>query len=183
MTFAISRSIGPVKVDVVVRESHTSQLQITKNPVEAGADVSDHAFVLPKLVTLEPVAGSKPGGIGPAASAWSALIALQETRQPFTLVTALRVYPNMLIEKMIAERDKMTGRVLSFRADLEEVIIVDTQTTAGSGGGTTQSGLQKGNLPAGAPEQRGSPPVSSGTTPSTPVPAGSEPSILKRLTG
>ena len=43
MVVAISRSLGPVPIDVMLQERHLSRLSITRNPIEFGADVTDHA--------------------------------------------------------------------------------------------------------------------------------------------
>lgn len=174
MTFALSRFLGPVRLDVVVRERHESDLFITRNPVEFGADVSDHAIIEPKRLILDAVAGSRPGTPATVAAAWQAIKGLHETRQPFTIVTALDVYRNMLIERLTVDRDARYGRVLYFRAELREVIIVDTETAPGTGGPgsegrTTQSGLQRGRLAEGTPQDRGSPTTQRGNTATRPT--------------
>jgi hypothetical protein len=43
--YVISRSIGTVRLDQTVRESHDSTLRITENPIESGAVVADHAVL------------------------------------------------------------------------------------------------------------------------------------------
>ena len=48
-------SIGDVMLDAELGESHTSDLRVTDNPVESGAEVSDHSVVMPKAVTIEGV--------------------------------------------------------------------------------------------------------------------------------
>lgn len=170
MAFAISRFLGPQRLDVVVRERHESDLLITRNPVEFGADVSDHAIIEPKRLTLDAVAGSRPGTPATIQAAWQTIKRLQESRQPFTIVTALDVYRNMLVERLTVDRDKTYGRVLFFRAELREVIIVDTESDPGSSGGTTQSGLRSGSLQEGAARDRGSPTTQRGNTATRPAP-------------
>lgn len=48
----ITRSIGDFILDCTVREEHTSSLRLTKNPVESGADIADHAILEPKTLTV-----------------------------------------------------------------------------------------------------------------------------------
>lgn len=123
----ISRSIGGVFVDVVVSESHESEIEIPKHPVEKGAKVSDHAWRLGYKVTLESVVD------GPrAVAAYQQLLDVQAKLEPFTLVTGLRVCENMMLVRLNPERDKEHGRVLKFTADLEEVRIVNTESSGGS---------------------------------------------------
>lgn len=152
--FALSRTIGPIPVDVIVREQHESDITITTNPVEFGAAVSDHAYVEPKKLMLDAVMASR---VGPAAvgAAYQSLLRLQELREPFDVITGLTLYRNMLIERLTVNRDSRMATVLYFTAELREVIIVDTETTEGEGksedpqkaqgqkGKTNQSGLSK----------------------------------------
>jgi hypothetical protein len=141
--FALSRTIGPVPVDVVVREQHESDLTITSNPVEFGAAVSDHAYTEPKKLILDAVAGSRAGPAA-VALAFQALTRLQESREPFDVLTGLTIYRNMLIERITVNRDSRFATVLYFTAELKEVIIVDTETTPGDGGegGAGEQGKQ-----------------------------------------
>lgn len=129
MATLFNRLIGPVPLDVVVREQHESDLTITKNPIEFGADVTDHAYIEPKRVVLEAIAGSELGRRTTPAAAWQLLVRFQETREPFTLVTGLNVYNNMLLEKLTPAREASTSSVLSFIAEISEAIIVDTATS------------------------------------------------------
>lgn len=120
---AFSRAIGPIPIDCVLEERHTSEIDITEIPIETGARITDHAVVLPKRVSLE-VADAN------AAATFNALVRLQETRAPFTVITGLFVYRNMLIKRLDATRDKTSSRILQCFADLQEIIIVSTAYTA-----------------------------------------------------
>jgi hypothetical protein len=51
----IKTKIGTIMLDAVVSESHTSDIDITDNPVESGATMTDHAVVRPKGVSIEGV--------------------------------------------------------------------------------------------------------------------------------
>lgn len=133
MAFAFSRALGGVPLDVVVRETLSSSLTITENPVEVGAAITDHAYVDPKRVKLEAVAGGRAGTVG-AAIAFEALKRLQETREPFDFVSGFSLFRNMLIESIDVERTKGRARIMYFSAELVEVIIVDTAASAGGAG-------------------------------------------------
>ena len=123
---AFSRAVGPVPIDCVLSEDHSSEIEVTEIPIETGARITDHAYVLPKRVTLE-VADVN------AAATYNALVRLQESRAPFTVVTGLFVYTNMLIRSLNATRDKFTSKILQCTADLQEIIIVGTAFTAAPG--------------------------------------------------
>lgn len=135
---AFSSVIGPVPISCVLTEKHESSLEITLNPVEFGADITDHAYVQPKKVTLD-VADAN------AAATFSSLVRFQESRVPFTLVTGLSVYRNMLIKSLDADRDASFSRVLRCRVDLQEIIIVDTAYAAAD----ANSDAPKGGKPGG----------------------------------
>jgi hypothetical protein len=136
---AFNRLIGPVPLDVVVTESHETEIGITSNPIETGAEVNDHAYIMPKKVTLD-IASSN------GAATWAALVRFQETRIPFVLITGLSVYTNMLIKSLQADRDKDTSRILRGSVELQEVIIVGTSYAATSQGGITPSGQPGGTV-------------------------------------
>lgn len=118
---AFSSLIGPVPLNVLISEKHTSEVEVTSNPIETGAEVNDHAFVKPKKVELE-VADKN------AAATFNALVAFQESRTPFTLVTGFRLYENMIITEVDATRDKSFSKVLKATVRIKEVKIVETGT-------------------------------------------------------
>lgn len=134
-----SNVIGPVAVAVVLKEEHKSTLGLTDNPIETGAKVTDHAYVEPKELSLEIATDN-------AAQTYNDLVRFQESRQPFTYVSGLYVYTNMVITELTAEREDATSRILKGTVKLREVIIVSTARTlseGGSGGTTRQSDAGK----------------------------------------
>lgn len=124
---AFSRSIGPVPLDCVLTEEHESSIAVTTNPIEIGADVTDHAYLLPNKVSLQ--IADRNG-----TATFAALKRFQESRVPFTLVTGFMVYNNMMILTLSASRSADYSRVLNGRCEIQEVIIVDTSTAASEGG-------------------------------------------------
>ncbi|HEY8356686.1 MAG TPA: hypothetical protein VIL30_04415 [Ramlibacter sp.] len=160
---AISRAIGPVPVDIVVKESVTSELKITQQPVEFGADITDHAYVMPKRIVMDCIIGGSLSRSGNGRlemmAGWQAMKALQETRQPFTLVSGLDVHRDILIEKLEAERDQDWSSVLKFTATCLQVIIVGTAYVQGqaqgpSGGQSQQVGQAGATTPGSLDAQR-----------------------------
>lgn len=51
----IAGSSGSFDFDVVTIESHESNLRVTENPIETGSNISDHAVLEPKMVTISGV--------------------------------------------------------------------------------------------------------------------------------
>ncbi len=152
----LSRSIGGIFVDVVISEEHTASMEIAEHPVESGAKISDHAWRMPYSVTLESVIASDR-----AVSSFQALLALQEKAEPFSLVTGLKVYSNMLVKEISATRDREHSRVLKFTAELQEVIIVSTES--GSGGENSDEDSAKGTTKRGQVSARTSESIPSKT--------------------
>lgn len=124
MIIAFSSAIGPVPLNVLISEKHTSEVEVTSNPIETGAEVNDHAYIKPKKVDLEVADGN-------ASMTFNALVTFQESRVPFTLVTGFKVYENMVITEIEATRDKTHSKVLKANVRCREVIIVETATAEG----------------------------------------------------
>lgn len=147
---------GLIIPNVVIDESHTDSMSITEHPVETGAPISDHAFVRPAEVKVScgwsPSAPALPGFLGTVLpitqgmvagfeslfngapdflqSVYQRLLALQESREPFTLMTGKRQYENMLIESLGVTTDRTTEYVLMVTITFRQVIIVRTTTTS-----------------------------------------------------
>ncbi|MBR8464276.1 hypothetical protein KDD93_06840 [Campylobacter sp. faydin G-24] len=51
----INRNIGKFILDGVVSENNKSTLRISKNPIESGANIADHAILEPKQITIKGV--------------------------------------------------------------------------------------------------------------------------------
>ncbi|ENE2373193.1 phage baseplate protein [Klebsiella aerogenes] len=141
-----SRRLGPstnlIVPSVVISEKHSDTLEITEHPVEVGAAISDHAYKRPSEVVME--VGFAGGGslldfadtsslgltlgLSPR-EVYENLIALQNSRVPFDVVTGKRIYHNMLIRAIEVTTDRTTENVLSAVLTLREVIITSTTTT------------------------------------------------------
>jgi hypothetical protein len=138
------RRIGVIAPSVVISEKHSDALEITEHPVEVGAPVSDHAFKRPSEVTMElgfASGGSLIDGIDTTkmfnidtglslgtspADVYKKLLALQESRVPFDVITGKRSYKNMLIRAIEVTTDKTSENVLMCVLTLREVIISET---------------------------------------------------------
>lgn len=145
-----SSLIGPIPVSVIMRENHRSSLGITEIPIETGANITDHAYVNPKSLTLEFADGN-------AAATYNALVRFQESRVPFVIVSGLFVYTNMLIKSLEASRDADTSKILDGRADLQEIIIVSTAYTSTEG---SANDPQSSGRPGGADSTQSARPTS-----------------------
>jgi hypothetical protein len=148
------RTIGTeaefITLDAVIRESVQSDITITKNPVEEGAEITDHAIIQPKRYTLEGVVTDTPRlsanigtdivnrvtglfgssteeGRSRSNSAYLTLVRIQESRTPFNISTGFQEFRNVLIESIVTAQDKNTSQAFFFTAKLLEVNIVNTK--------------------------------------------------------
>jgi hypothetical protein len=190
------RSIGPttgsgpviaaIIPNVTISEHHHDELEITDHPVEAGAAITDHAYNKPSEVTCEYSSAGSGGSISQALSndiaaltggrttpsaLYLQLLALQQSRQPFNLVTGKRAYTNMLMKSLEVTTDIKKENVLSFKCTFRQVIIVNTQTV------TMTPASQQLNPAATAQA------VNQGVTSAIAVPAAKTQSILSSLLG
>lgn len=142
--------IGTISVDATLEEIGTDLLQITEHPVEAGANITDHAFYRPAELVMhcgwtnaKGALSLLTGGIGGnqtfsggslikddfVSSIYSQLLALQQSLQPFTVVTTIRSYNNMVITSLSLTRDQKTAQALMVTVTLRQIIIVSTSNT------------------------------------------------------
>ena len=134
------------RVDGYPVEEHRLDLQLTQHPVESGATLTDNAVKGQEKLRLQgwvsdlqPAPGNEMSH-DRAADTWAAIVELFVAREPIDVVTALRVYRNMVIKRAIAPVDKMTGRALRFTIDLAQVLFANTEITRVSAEGVDPDG-------------------------------------------
>lgn len=130
----LQRNIGGFIADVTIEELHTDLVEVTDNPVEQGADVTDHAFVKPAHLLIK--AGwsnsSQQAGGDPnySVETYENFQDLQTSRQPFDIVTGKRSYSNMLILHLQVRTDEASENSLMMECECREIITVNTQTVS-----------------------------------------------------
>jgi hypothetical protein len=146
------RSIGTIAVQVVVSEVTNDTLTITKQPVQQGASITDHAYKEPTTFT-HTIYFAAPGITGGTSLAqiYQQLLDLQASAQPFDIVTPKRIYHSMLISSLSQTTDKLTENCLAIHATYQQIIIVPVtvavvprtnQANPGSTGATQPTGKQ-----------------------------------------
>lgn len=137
------KEIGGILIDCFATEEHDSEIKFTEFPIEVGANINDHAIILPKMLTINAVVSNIPNNLTGvnlqsftagnsktrAISAYEALITLQERREPIDVVTDLKLYKNMGIVSIKVNRDKDTSGGLFFTCTFKELIIVTNEYT------------------------------------------------------
>ena len=154
----ITFSGGILIPDVVIEEQHTDTLIVTTHPVQQGANISDHAYRMPAVVTVRAawsnssfgiVRNILSGGVGVptlsditnsliggtfsetyAQQVYNALISIQRSRVPFSLATGKRNYDNMLLVSMGVSTTSATEYALMLTATFQEILITSVETTS-----------------------------------------------------
>lgn len=186
------KSIGGVQLDGVISESHKNSVRLTSNPVELGADITDHSIIEPKIISIRAMVTDSPlgtaafgeivdrvsGFFGTATSdnqtrsqsAYNALVSLMEQREPIEIQTKLVLYQDMVITNISTIQDKDSSRIVEMIIDAKEVRIVETETAQ----------LSPETLNAGTTRQQASPPNNRGRQEAqTPV-SSTQKSVLKK---
>lgn len=146
ISLAPKSNIGGIDIQASLEEIHTDTLQVTDHPVQVGANITDHSFMRPSEVVIrcgwsnsswDALSGAATSFFDQGSltksdyvsSVYSQLLALQQTRLPFSITTSRRNYDDMLITSLSATTDQETGNVLIVTATCRQVIIVSTDAT------------------------------------------------------
>lgn len=161
--FGPKRKIGPINVQVVTNENTSDVLTITKQPVQQGASITDHAYKEPTTFSMNVLFKDQNilsaflatfSGNG-LSKIYQDLLDLQNSRVPFDIVTPKRIYRNMLFSMLSQTTDKTTENCLSISASFQEVILVSVTTVQvprsslknpGSNGATQNAGKKSALL-------------------------------------
>lgn len=122
-----ARKIGDIAVNVVISENATDTLTITKQPVQQGASITDHAYKEPTSFTTQIL--FRDNLTLSLSKLYQQLLDLQVSRVPFDIITPKRIYRNMLLSTLTQTTDKNTENCLAISAAFQEVIIVKVSTT------------------------------------------------------
>lgn len=142
--------------DAVLDLEHDQQVEKTRHPVQTGSDISSHAYMMPARLSMligmsdamaaysQSLGNTSPGMLNSsgAANTWSGpsksksvnayqtLMTLQANRQPFTIVTRLRGYSNMILISLAPHEDYHTIAGLRARLVFEQIFTASTTTAA-----------------------------------------------------
>lgn len=129
---------SPVELDATTNEQHSARVEITKHPIEEGANPTDHARVLPEALKLEGIVtnapllqpasrSAPPGEQGYAQSSYATLLALKNARRAVSVKTNLRTYRNMVLTQLDTPVDFKTGDAVKLSLGFEEIRIVKSE--------------------------------------------------------
>ena len=133
----LQTSMGDFYFDAVLKTEHNATMMITEHPVQTGAPIADHAYLEPEEITCE-IGMTDVNGDGLSVQMYQQLRELMGRREPFTLVTRLHSYENMLISALSAPDDYTTMFALKAAIVFKQIRVVQVstvqvqQTVAGS---------------------------------------------------
>lgn len=131
--------------DAVLSLEHEQSLTKTRHPVQTGAAITSHAYLEPAALvmyvlmsdvvgqyvasnqTKAPFIQQFSGNPSKSVSAYQQMLTLQKARIPLTVVTRLRTYTNMLIDKVSPHEDSKSITGARFRIEFSQIFIASTQ--------------------------------------------------------
>lgn len=127
--------------DAVIRTEHQQRIEKTQHPIQTGANISDHAFIMPARVVLEIgmsdamdsfIPGQWTGDNSKSVNTYQTLLSIAKARQPLTVTTRLNVYTNMLLTDISTPDTVETQFGLRSSVVFEELLTgtVTTQTVS-----------------------------------------------------
>lgn len=168
--------------DAVLDLEHEQRLEKTHHPVQTGADISSHAYLMPARLTMYVgmsdamaaystglnnsgvIGGTSPANVAPftgsssskSVNAYQTMLSLQAARQPLTVTTRLRTYSNMVIMSVSPREDFKTITGLRMRIEFEQILTgsVSSSPITARPDATQNTGLGTVNpTPIAAPTQ------------------------------
>lgn len=143
-TVELSSPFLNMEFDMVTSEQHRWGAAVTSNPVEDGSDVADHIKVNPDTLEITGVISNaslsrwKGQFIERALNildresnvqrAFDRLRKLLENKQPVTVYTRYKTYPNMVLTSLSIPRSKDNGDAIEFTAGFTHIKRVKTIT-------------------------------------------------------
>ena len=129
---------GYLEVDAAITETYTSRAQVTSDPIEYGASVSDHIFNQPDTATIEGVHSNYPAifaaglRVEPvrAEKLDEALLEAKEKGTVLDIFGSLRNLVNYVITDYTVTRDAATANGLRFRLTVQHLLTVQAQTVS-----------------------------------------------------
>jgi hypothetical protein len=127
--------------DGVIHAEHEQATIITLNPVQTGAALSDHAYVVPPRLVVEIamsdamqsfMLGQFTDGSPRSVSAYQTLVSIQQQRLPVSVATRLRQYDNMVIADIRAEEESRTRYALKAIVTFQQILTASIEATSSS---------------------------------------------------
>lgn len=132
--------LGNLELDASMDEAHEWTAEATSNPVEDGAPSTDHIIEQADKIRLRGVVTDAPMVLSPtvpdllsvvlgsrAQDAFDLLRAIIKQREPVTVYTKHRIYPDMILTSVNIPRTPADGEAIEFTAEFIHLRKVATQ--------------------------------------------------------
>lgn len=132
-----------LQFDASVSENHMSELDVTEHPVERGSDITDHVRLRPNALEMTVIMSNRPIAILASQNAslgikggnpterdkdaFAEMLRWQTEGLLLTIVTTLRTYENMILQRIAPTRDAANGKVLRASLSFREILTAETQ--------------------------------------------------------
>lgn len=133
--------IGTVNLDCVFSENTTEDCEITDYPIETGAYIQDNIYIRPLTFSISGFLTDTPIGWvqtietlfdstnqSLTQAALDSLESLKNTRTPFTVVTGMRIYENMVFLSLNYSRDTNNGRSVNVDCTFKQLLFASYKT-------------------------------------------------------
>lgn len=128
--YVVLTKLGEITIDVTLNEDHEYDTFVTDNPIEDGTIFSDNVILLPTVlnitgrVTDAAITFLGIPKLSKAIDAFRELVALQTTKTPISVSTAMHLYENMYMKNIKFLRTSADGQSIRFAAVIREIQIV-----------------------------------------------------------
>ena len=130
-------------VDLAKVETYSFENEATDEPVESGADVTDHIKANPTIITLEVIVSDTPSGAIasdptrknaagetlPGQDAYQRILKLRDDRKTFTLIASRGTFLNMSIASFVESRTSSTAKSFHATITLKQLRFVTNNRT------------------------------------------------------
>lgn len=134
--------INGYPIDVALKESIHYESEVTKSPLEKGADVADHVIARLPVITFDGVVSDTPigavandetrltlNGATPSQDAYQRFVAIHEAKGTVTVECSFGKFDQMVMTALDAGKEARTAKSFSFTAVFEDIRIFENRRT------------------------------------------------------
>ena len=127
--FGVTKQIQDLQIDIVSSEVIELPSETTDNPIESGAEVTDHIINKPVMLRMVCQIGGSTllNFTDRKLEGYEALKKLRDDKLPVTVVSGLETFSNMLINNITIDRNLQNASVLQFQIEFKQAKIVSSQ--------------------------------------------------------
>ena len=125
----VTKQIQDLQIDIVSSEVIELPSETTDNPIESGAEVTDHIINKPVMLRMVCQIGGSTllNFTDRKLEGYEALKKLRDDKLPVTVVSGLETFSNMLINNITIDRNLQNASVLQFQIEFKQAKIVSSQ--------------------------------------------------------